>query len=267
PMRTIQQLAAIAYELQLASFVLLVDQVEDTAPDGKTVTRLQQAIDVLRGVADAVPSIVVVMACLDDVFTAVRGKLSQPLIDWLERDPRPVRLASQRQRGDIEAMLVRRLDHLYAAYDVAVQDDDPIYPFSPAQLDAVTLYRARDAIAKFREFHEACIAAGGIIGGPPVASAPERPAPPAVTEIDRTWNDALAASGGIPDDDAGVLGLVAEALRGAADELGIELAVSSERAKQLVVEGRTIAPRVLEGCNGGAQGGHLGHHVGKLPPP
>ena len=28
PMRTIQQLAAIAYELQLASLVLLVDQVE-----------------------------------------------------------------------------------------------------------------------------------------------------------------------------------------------------------------------------------------------
>jgi len=66
PMRTIQQLGSIAYELQLASLVLLVDQVEDTVPDGKTVTRLQQAIDVLRGIADAVPSVVVVMACLED---------------------------------------------------------------------------------------------------------------------------------------------------------------------------------------------------------
>jgi hypothetical protein len=33
--------------------VLLVDQVEDTRPDGKTVTRLQQAIDVLRAVVDS----------------------------------------------------------------------------------------------------------------------------------------------------------------------------------------------------------------------
>jgi energy-coupling factor transporter ATP-binding protein EcfA2 len=267
PMRTIQQLAAIAYELQLASFVLLVDQVEDTVPDGKTVTRLQQAIDVLRGVADAVPSVVVVMACLDDVYTAVRSKLSRPLIDRLERDPPPVRLASQRQRDDIEAMLVRRLDHLYAAFDVAMQDDDPIHPFSPAQLDAVTLFRARDAIARFREFREACIATGAIIGAPSADPAPAQAAPagaPEQTEIDRAWNDAVAASGGIPEDDAGVLGLIAEAIRGASEELGVELAVRSERSRQLIVEGRTIAPRVLEVCNGGAQGGHLGNQLDNL---
>ena len=268
PMRTVQQLAAIAYELQLASLVLLVDQVEDTVPDGKTVTRLQQAIDVLRGIADAVPSVVVVMACLDDVYTAVRAQLSRPLIDRLERDPPPVRLASQRQRDDIEAMLVRRLDHLYAAFDVAVQDDDPLYPFAPTQLDAVTLFRARDAIARFREFHEACIAAGAIAGGPGGEPAPERPAPAAVSEavaeIDRAWNDALAASGGIPEDDAGVLALVGEAIRGAADELDVELAVRSERPKQLIVEGRAITDRVLEVCNGGAQGGHLGSQLDNL---
>ncbi|HMG22531.1 MAG TPA: DUF87 domain-containing protein [Kofleriaceae bacterium] len=263
PMRTIQQLGAIAYELQLASLVLLVDQVEDTVPDGKTVTRLQQAIDVLRGIADAVPSIVVVMACLDDVYTAVRGQLSRPLIDRLERDPPPIRLASQRQRNDIEAMLVRRLDHLYAAFDVAVQDDDPIHPFVPAQLDAVTLFRARDAIAKFREFHEACITAGSIVGAP-AGERPRRTSIPAMTELDRAWNDALAAGGGIPDDDPGVLALVADAMRGAADELGVELAVRSERPKQLIVEGRTIARRVLEICNGGAQGGHLGNQLDNL---
>ncbi len=268
PMRTIQQLAAIAYELQLAALVLLVDQVEDTVPDGKTVTRLQQAIDVLRGIADAVPSVVVVMACLDDVYTAVRGQLSRPLIDRLERDPAPVRLASQRQRDDIEAMLVRRLDHLYAAFDVAVQDDDPLHPFSSAQLDAVTLFRARDAIARFREFHEACIAAGAIVGAPAGKPVSERPAPgaevEAVAEIDRAWNDALAASGGIPEDDAGVLALVGEAIRGAADEIGVELAVRSERPRQLIVEGRAITRRVLEICNGGAQGGHLGNQLDNL---
>ncbi|HEY6175217.1 MAG TPA: DUF87 domain-containing protein [Kofleriaceae bacterium] len=264
PMRTIQQLGAIAYELQLASLVLLVDQVEDTVPDGRTVTRLQQAIDVLRGIADAVPSIVVVMACLDDVYTAVRGQLSRPLIDRLERDPPPIRLASQRQRDDIEAMLVRRLDHLYASFDVAVQDHDPAYPFTPAQIDAVTLFRARDAIAKFREFHEACIASGAIVGAPTGGRPTGRIPAPAMAELDRSWNDAISASGGIPDDDAGVLALVADAMRGAAEELGVELGVRSERPKQLIVEGRTIARRVLEICNGGAQGGHLGNQLDNL---
>jgi energy-coupling factor transporter ATP-binding protein EcfA2 len=264
PMRTIQQLGAIAYELQLASLVLLVDQVEDTVPDGKTVTRLQQAIDVLRGIADAVPSIVVVMACLDDVYTAVKGALSRPLIDRLERDPAPIRLASERQREDIEAMLVRRLDHLYAAFDVAVQDDAPLYPFSPAQIEAVTLYRARDAIAKFREFHEACITAGAIVGAPSRDRPPAPPPPAGMAELDRAWNDALAAASGIPDDDAGMLALVAEALRGAADEIGSELSVHAERPKQLILEGKALGRRVLEICNGGAQGGHLGNQLDNL---
>jgi energy-coupling factor transporter ATP-binding protein EcfA2 len=264
PMRTIQQLGSIAYELQLASLVLLVDQVEDTVPDGKTVTRLQQAIDVLRGIADAVPSVVVVMSCLDDVYTTLRGQLSRSVVDRLEVDPAPIRLAGQRQREDIEAMLVRRLDHLYSTFDVAALDDDLIYPFTPSQIEAVTLFRARDAIAKFREFHEACVAAGAIVG-PSATPRPIVPPPlPTTAELDRAWNDALVASGGIPDDDAGILALVAEAIRGAADELGLEVSVEPGRAKQLIVEGKTIARRVLEVCNGGAQGGHLGNQLDGL---
>lgn len=262
PMRTIQQLAVIAYELQLASLVLLVDQIEDTVPDGKTVTRLQQAMDVLRGIADAVPSVVVVISCLDDAYTTLRVQLSRSVIDRLEHDPAPVRLASQREREDIEAMLVRRLDHLYAAFDVALQDDDPLYPFRASQIEEVTLFRARHAIAKFREFHEACIAAGAVVstsaGGLPAPPPP----PPTTAELDRAWNDALDAGGEIPDDS--VLALVGEALRGAADELGIELSVGPGRAGQLIVEGKTLARRVLEVCNGGAQGGHLGNQLDGL---
>jgi DNA helicase HerA-like ATPase len=263
PLRTIQQLGVIAYELQLASLVLLVDQVEDTVPDGKTVTRLQQAIDVLRAVADSVPSAIVVLSCLDDVYTALRGHLSRSLIDRLERDPAPARLATQRQRDEIEAMLVRRLDHLYASYDVAIQDDDPIYPFAADQLDAVDKFRARDALAKFREFHEACIGAGTIVRGTATPVATPAPPPPADDDLDRAWNDALTGTATIPDDDDGVLDLVAEAMRGAAEELGLELAIR-RNPTQLLVEGKTLTRRIVEVCNGGAQGGHLGNQLDSL---
>jgi len=41
-MRTILAAGSIAYDLPARPrFVLLVDQIEDTVPDGKTVTRLQ----------------------------------------------------------------------------------------------------------------------------------------------------------------------------------------------------------------------------------
>jgi DNA helicase HerA-like ATPase/energy-coupling factor transporter ATP-binding protein EcfA2 len=264
PMRTIRQLGTIAYELQLAALVLLIDQVEDTIPDGKTSLRLQQAVDVLRGIADAVPSAIVVISCLDDVYTAIRPHLSRSLIDRLERDPAPVRLASQRQREEIEEMLIKRLDHLYSTFDVAIQDDDPLYPFTPEQLDAVDKLRARDAIARFRDLHETCIRTG-TTGAPSAASEPAvaSPASPPAPDLDRAWNDALSASGGIPDDDAGVLELVAEALRGAAEELAIELIVRREQ-DQLVVEGKALARRVIAMCNRQPQGGHLGNQLEAL---
>ncbi|MBX3160666.1 MAG: DUF87 domain-containing protein [Deltaproteobacteria bacterium] len=264
PVRTIRQLGSMIYELQLASLVLLIDQVEDTVPDGKSVLRMQQAIDVLRGIADAVPSSIVVISCLDDVYTALKPHLSRSLIDRLERDPVPVRLASQRERGEIEAMLIRRLDHLYTTFDVAIRDDEPLYPFAPEQIDAVHNFRARDAIARFRDFHEQCIASGAVANGSgPVAAPPLPPPPPLAVDLDRVWNDALSASGGLPEDDAGVLDLVGEAMRGVADELGLELTVRRD-GERLTVEGKAIVRRVLELCNGGAQGGHLGQQLEAL---
>ncbi len=264
PMRTIRQLGAIAYELQLASIVLLVDQVEDSVPDGKTVTRLQQAVDVLRSIADAVPSSIIVMSCLDDVYSALRPNLSRSLIDRLERDPPPVRLSSERQRDEIEAMVIRRLDHLYASFDVALQDDDPLYPFTPEQVDAVRLFRARDALASFRRIHDACIAAGAVLrAGAPEAPVPPPAPPPAADDLDRAWNDALAGALAIPEDDDGTLELVAEALRAAAEELELELAIARD-GERLSVESRTLARRVIELCNRNAQGGHLGAQLDAL---
>jgi adenylylsulfate kinase-like enzyme len=264
PMRTLKQLGTIAYELQLASLVLLVDQVEDAVPDGKTVTRLQQAVDVLRGVADAVPSAVVVLSCLEDVYVALRDKLSRSVIDRLERDPAPVRLASQRQRSELEAMLVRRLDHLYSTFDVSLQDDDLLFPFTAEQLDAVTNYRARDAIARFREIHESCIAAGSVVA--PTTTPSPAPAPPVVPSsdvLDRAWNDALSASDGIPDDDDGVLALVASAFQAVAVELGVDLQIRVADT-HLVLQGRALTPRVIQLCNGRAQGGHLADELDRL---
>src|SRR5262249_36279893 len=100
---TIQQLATLMHELQLAALVLVIDQIEELVPDGTTVARLQHALDNLRAIADAVPSAVVVIACLEDVYDALRPKLSRALVDRVERDP-PIRLGSRRQPEEIEQM-------------------------------------------------------------------------------------------------------------------------------------------------------------------
>ncbi|MEO7735442.1 MAG: AAA family ATPase, partial [Kofleriaceae bacterium] len=217
PLRTIQQLAVVMYELQLAALVIVVDQVEEAVSDGKTITRLQPALDSLRAIADAIPSSVVVISCLVDVYDAVKTKLSQALLDRLSRDE--VRLTTQRQPAEIEQMLVRRLEHLYSYFDVVWRDDDPLYPFRPAQIEAVSQWRTRDVLGKFGEFHKTCIAAGQVVSV--TKGLPPPPPPPPPPSLDKLWQETLAASVAPPDTE--VLALVADSLRGAALERGLAL--------------------------------------------
>ncbi len=277
PQRTLRQLARIMYELQLAALVLLVDQIEDTIPDGETVTRMQQAFDSLRAVADGIPSAVVVIAGLSDIYDKIRPKLSQALVDRLERDPGPVRLTTQIEAPEIEQMLVRRLEHLYATFDVTWRDDEPLYPFTPQHLEPLNNLRARDCLAKFREHHAACIAARSIaplgdskamlhpaaVSVEPRATPAPMAKPPTQTDAatERAWNDAIVAASGLPEDDDGILGLIQEGIQLAAAELGVEFSVRRERGGgsiYLAVESPQLKRRLVAVCNRQTQGGHLG---------
>jgi hypothetical protein len=286
PLRTIQQLAAVMYELHMAALVLVVDQIEEAIPDGLTVTRLQQAFDSLRAITDATPSAVVVISCLEDVYDTVRPRLSRSLVDRLERDPTPVRLTSQRYPDEIEQMLVRRLEFLFTSFDVAWRDDEPLFPFTQEQIDAVSHFRARDCLAKFRDYHAACIAARKLV--PPVGNLsaavmvpiapawaatkpgvtpPELRPPASFPELERAWNDAISASTALPDDDGALLAFIEQAIRDAAGEAELSLITrrtSSSSTHQLHVEGPTIGHRVIAMTNRPPQGGHLGKQLDAL---
>ena len=269
PLRTIRDLATIMHELQLAALVLVVDQVEDAIFDGHNVARLQSALDALRGIADAIPSSVVVISCLQDAYDLAAPRLSRSLLDRLQRTE--IRLTSRRQLDEIEQMLVRRLEHLYSYFDVAWRDDDPFYPFTPAQIDTVSQLRTRDCLASFRGFHTACIAAGSVVSvehgrpeaGPALAPPP---APPPGPDLERLWNEMLAAAAAPPDDEQ-ILQLVADAIRGAAAEREIELRVSASALNvlpHLIVEGKTLPRRILAVCNNPPQRGSFGAQLANL---
>ena len=278
-LRTIRDLSVLMHELQLAALVLVVDQLEDAVSDARDIVRLQRALDVLRAIADAVPSAVIVISCLQDVYDAVKGKLSKPLLDRLERNE--VRLISERQPDEIEQMLVRRLEYLYSYFDVAWREDDPLYPFTPTQVEAVRVLRTRDCLAEFRRHHAACVAARSIVGTEPTIASTTPPgakskpapvAPPAATpepapapDLDRLWSEALAAAR--PPEDDQILPLVADALQGAALELGVELEVRSVALgvlPHLIVEGRTVPRRVVAICNDPPQRGKFGAQLANL---
>jgi hypothetical protein len=267
PARMIEQLGRLVHELQNAGFVLLVDQIEDAIPDATGSERVQRAIDVTRRIADSLPSAVVVIACLEDVYDQIRPRLHQSVIDRLERDPAPVRLTGVRSRSEIEAMLIRRLEYLFEAHDVAWREDDPIFPFRGEHLDELTRQRARDCLAYFRIYQERCIAAGALVE--PVGATPgQAPAPAveAVDRIERAWNDALVGVIDRPDDDLGLLRLIERGVRGCSEELSLPVGAELDTATRprLVVTVPGTAPRVIEVCNRPAQGGQLGAQIAAL---
>jgi len=271
-LRTIKHLASLMHELQLAALVLVVDQVEDAVADGHNVGRLQRALDALRAIADAAPSSVIVISCLQDVYDAVKPKLSSALLDRLERNE--VRLISERQPDEIEQMLVRRLEYLYSFFDVAWRDDDPLYPFTPAQIQAVSQYRTRDCLGEFRKYHAACIAAHGIVadakapGGDvrEAALSQQPPLQPAeVPDLEPLWTEALRATHA--PEDVEILALVESTLRAAAIERGVEVDIRGSTLAVLphvIVEGKSLRRRVIALCNHPPQGGKFGAQLANL---
>ncbi len=269
PDRTLQQLGRLMFELQMQALVLLVDQIEDAITDDRGHQRVQKAVDVLRRITDAIPSAVVVIACLEDVYDAIKPRLTQSVVDRLERDPAPTRLTARRSRAEIEEMLVTRLDFLYESLGATWRADDPIFPFRAEQLDERTNQRARDCLAFFRRFQEQCIGAGAIV--PPTAApvAPPAAPPPTLDDLARAWNDARIKPAAAPDDDLGLLTLIARGLAACAIELDAPLETSLEQRHgrprlTITSPGRAMAPRVLEVCNRQAQGGHLGRQLESL---
>jgi hypothetical protein len=301
PQRTLEQLASLAFHLQQAAFVLLVDQIEDTMSDAEGFKRAQRAIDVLRKLADAVPSAVVVIACLDDVYDEIRPRLSKSAVDRLEREPAPVRLTYQRSRDEIEALVGCRLEHLYDTFDVAWRDDEPLFPFVAEDVDRVTNQRARDVLAHFHAFHHECVANGRIpervvpvapaassptivpsaVSGPTEAipPSPVTPAPAstasalaaaaaafasAYADLDRAWHDMRSTTIPTPDDDDAMLALVSIGLAACAVELGAPIASFVEEDRLVVRGVPGASDRLVEVCNKQAQGGHLGKQIDEL---
>jgi len=268
PARTIEQLARLMFDLEQSALVLLVDQVEDVVPGGGSPAIFQRTMDVLRRIADAVPSAVVVLSCLQDVYTEYRKSLTKSIVDRLERDPPPVRLVAQRTREQIEAMLVNRLHHLYDACEVAWREDDPIFPFRREELDQLTGQEARAVLAYFKKRHDACIAAGELVDAPTDTSAgPAAPPPP---ELDLVWNDLLASQRDVPeaDDDEQLLQLVDRTIAScAAETFGmaeITSALEHGRLAVRIASGKSVPPRIVALCNARSQGGGLGNQLEAL---
>lgn len=262
PAQMLTELGRLVAVTGNGALVLLVDQLEDIFNLEDASHRFRLAMDSLRHVTDHVPSSVVVVACLEDFYTKLRGELAKPILERIEQDPDPVRLTAGRSIDEIEELVGRRLRYLFEQREVLVRDEEPLYPFTYQELAARVQHRTRDVLDWCRMHHEASIAAGRIAR--PAEPKPEPGMPPdpsPLLALTQDWNDFRASASSPPADDLALVALLAWTLRQVAreqDGLLTSDVATEENYVDLSSPGRKLTIGV---CDKAPQGGHLGSQI------
>lgn len=247
------------------ALVLLIDQLEDIFNLEGASERFRRAMDALRHVTDHVPSSVVVVACLEDFYTKLRGELAKPILERIEQDPDPVRLTAGRTIDEIEELVGRRLQYLFERKDVLVREEEPLYPFTYQELAARVQHRTRDVLDWCRMHHEASIAAGRITRpADPSVEPPAQPDPSPILDLTQEWNDFRANASAPPADDLAIVQLLSWGLRHLAREHGGRLTSDVASEENYVDVTLQDAKLTVAICDKAPQGGHLGNQITAL---
>lgn len=262
PARMLTELGRLVGATGNGALVLLVDQLEDIYHLDQAPKRFCLAMDALRHICDHVRTAVVVVACLDDFYTELRGALAGPMLDRLERDPEPVQLTASRSRSEIEALLETRLQRLFELQSARAREDQPLYPFTSTEIDMLVNSRTRDVLDWCRKHHEASKRTGEISAPAPVTHS-EPPPPEQTADISREWNDFLVTVKE-PESEQEMARLIAWALEHIREE-SPEAKPIQARVEDSYVFARHGAAQVAVGvCEKAAQGGGLGNQVDSL---
>jgi hypothetical protein len=146
---------------------------------------------------------------------------------------------------------------------VRIREDQPLFPFSNAELDALVNQRTRDVLEWCRAHHEASVRAGKLQAPSNQPSASSQGQAPDLLNLAQVWNDFWPSSSGTPQDEPGMLQLIAWAL----DHVGDELPSSeiAARAQGNYVSTDSGPAKLVVGlCDKPPQGGALGKQVDAL---
>ncbi|MBV8431483.1 MAG: DUF853 family protein, partial [Solirubrobacterales bacterium] len=271
----IEKLGGLMWAAQSAALVLCVDQLEDIYNQEEADVRFRRAMAALCDLADRVPSLVVVVACLQDFYMKLKAHLTRPVVDRLEKDPAPIELKANRDAGEVEALIARRLEHLYDVAEVEGGDDVRTFPIPAEALARLAGQRARDVLSWCHEYRERCVREGRLVlvgtdSGPKPDGVIGPVNRPDVQRMEQSWNDFRSSrSWEVPDGDDEQLGLLVWAIERCSDEAPTGHWYSAEVTNLIAnVEchgpGDELSRLVVGLCNKSARGGYLGQQLTKL---
>lgn len=274
PQWLIQRLGELMANVGSVPLILCVDQLEDIYNLDDASVRFRRAMATLCDLVSRTPSAVVVISCLEEFYTLLKGGLTKSLVDRIEKDPAPIKLKGSRDEDEVVSLVAHRLSFLFDALGAPLRDDDPTFPFPRAYLRKLVGMRTRDVLERCQEYRERCIAAERLVeleaevvdaGAAPIA--PDRVV---TTHLEQAWNDFRSEfKGETPTEEPELAALLAGAIRDGSKELEPGHWFECETDRRFVaVEGHGVDGSVnlsLVGvCNGSPKGGYLGRLIAEV---
>jgi AAA ATPase domain/Helicase HerA, central domain len=223
--RSIGRLLAAMGDSPMA-LVLCVDQLEDAFVTDQSEKQFKVAMTTLRELAEGLPTAIIVICCLRNLWEELRPKLTASLRDRIESDPQPVRLDAGITAEEGRELVGERLRYLYEKAGLEVNGKVDTFPFTQGFFADKRRLSARSLLDACREYRDRCRKAGRLVeldsGGEPSPPPSVRDNEPArrVAEWERRWNDFLAESHeSPPDEDDELAGTLCWAIACAGQEL------------------------------------------------
>lgn len=260
--RMVRLLGQLMWVAQRAPLVLFVDQLEDRFDAADAPQQFRRLIGMLCDVVSHVPSAVVVVSCLEDLFVQFQKTLTRPQAGRLTARPGPITLAGACDQRQVEELVARRLRYLYESAGIEPPADDPTYPIPRAFLATLAGMGVREVLEQVDRFRE------GLRDGPKPPGTPQPAEPVGVVPLEQVW-DVFRASAQVPDDDLELAKSLAKALAWCSDEFAPAESVAARRRDRLIevdqVRRDQSRRQMLVGvCDRSAQGGGLGKQIKEL---
>lgn len=220
PLEVLEQLARVMWATHRSILVLCLDQLEDIHNMDQAEARFRRAMSAVSAFIDKVPSSVVVISCLGDFYTRMRESLAGPVRDRLETSPEPIELEGRRNEREVRDMVELRLRHYFEAFDLPLDEEEPLYPFRPEDLKELASLRSRDVLENCRIHRERAIQEQRLPTPTFEAETPPREPRGNVQELQQAWNDHVRDGDfQTPEDDLSRVSLLSEALERSGKEL------------------------------------------------
>lgn len=272
PLRMLQSFARLIQAVTGGAFVVCLDQFEEiyTCSPDEARQQFRRVVQTAVTLAE-IPNVIVILSCLSDLYDLLKQHLPQSHLDRLEQDPAPIRLQAQRSADEVRQIIARRLERLYELAGISINSSEVLYPFPDGIAEQLAGSTTRNVLAWCLSQREHSIMTKQLPRLEVTLSAPRQEAEPAgYYELSQQWNDHLAGSFEIPNnDERDLLHLMSHSIRRCGRELGHNCQfVTQIRGDYLTVNlrlGSGATQALLIGlCQRGYQRGALARQIQEL---